>query len=189
MSQLIPFDAQVAAELDEKLSATMFRSTADFIQFYNSGLVNKAADEVVGFANEVDAAFKNVQLQGRNLVFISKSEVELDELLTELKKWEIMVKVKDRLSHLVASGEVDGSTRVEFATGATGVLQTAGDEDNESVRLFDEKFFRPSHEPLVADIHSERSSVEGPGLVFAVSDFTSLDDSFISTIYAQVFKA
>lgn len=189
MSHLIPFDEQTAAELDAKLSATMFRSTADFIQFYNSGLVNKAADEVVGFANEIDAAFKNVQLQGRNLVFISKSEVELGELLTELKKWEIMVKVKDRLSHLLANGEVQASTRVEFSTNATGVLQTVGDEESEGARLFDEKFFRPSHEPLVADIHSERSSVAGPGLVFAVSDFTGLDDSFISTIYGEVFTS
>lgn len=192
MSQLIPFDPQAAADLEERFAASKFRSTDFFIDFYNSGLVNKAADEVVDLAQAVDATFKNVKLQGKNLVFISRTEVELGEVLTELRKWDILVKVKDRLAALVAEGAVTDATVVEFPEDSVGVLysvEPAQEGADIRTRLLDEKFFRPADEALVQAIHEERSSVESPRLQFRVGDFTDLDDSFISTVYTTVFGA
>lgn len=191
MSQLIPFDETVAEELNGRFSQTMFRSTVDFINFYNSGLINKSADEVNDFAGEVDNTFKNVKLQGKTLVFISKAEVELNEALRELKKWEIIIKVKDRLSALVDEGSLKNDTLVEFSSNNTGVLYSLADGEHDELntqKVTEEKFFKPADEELVVEIHGEISNAESGKLHFFVSDFTSLDDQFITEIHSILFS-
>lgn len=184
MTELIPFDPQAAADLDARFSSTMFRSTEDFINFYNSGLINKNAEEVVSFAAAVDSTFKNVKLQGKTLTFISKAEVELGETLAELYKWEIIAPAQDRLSRLVLAGDLNEDDVVEFKDGQLfKVVSTDGGDELE--RLVDEKFYRGSENSSIVAIHEEHSTIDDPEdcLRFRVSDLIRLDSSFISEIY------
>ena len=190
MSNLMPFRAEDAEALNTKLSSTMFRSTQDFISFYNSGLINKAAEEVASLASEVDATFKNVKLQGRTLVFISENEVYLEELLVELKIWEVIAKVKTRLQELVNAQGLSGEETVYFPEEAAGQLHryTLGEEAG--VKLLEERFFKNSEEELGRAAHRRISSLENNGgthYLFQVSDFLNADDSFVSDVYLRVF--
>lgn len=190
MTELIPFDRAAAEELNSTFGTTMFRSTEDFINFYNSGMINKGDPKVADFAAEVDSHFKNVKLQGKNLVFISKAEVELDEVIRELHKWEIIAKVRDRLAGLLAEGAVDRETVVCFSDENVGVLEKVVPlEDGNEVRrekLLDEKFFRPADEELVSETLRAHRSISSPRS-FLVRDLLDLEDSFISDIHQLLF--
>ena len=187
MSQLMPVTPELAAELEERFASSKFRSTDFFIDFYNSGLVNKAADEVVEFATAVDATFKNVKLQGKTLVFISEAEVYLAEVLEELKLWDILVKVKARVRSLAEAGELSEDTVVEFPGGSGVLVATEQDEDGQERqrKLTDEKFFKPADEELMRAFHAKHSSAEGEWRFHAL-DFLSLDDSFIEPVWERV---
>lgn len=190
MSQLIPVSTEAAATLESTLSETMFQSTDKFIEFYNSGLINKSSDEVSSLAVSVNNTFKNVKLQNKNLMFISREEVEITEVLHELRKWEILVKIKDRLSEELEEMRITEDTVVEFNNSVDGVLFRASEEYGDTQhaeKIFEERFFKASKQYLVDEVHAERSSVPSSetnkALRFYVRDFTSLNDEFVSTLH------
>jgi len=185
MTNLIPFDELAAEALDGKLAATMFRSTQDFISFYNSGLINKGADEVVAFANEIDACFKNVKLQGKNLVFISVNEVYMHEIVEALKPWEILVKAKRAVEDLIKEGVLEENSLIDISSGSIQLAEPEADGFSYK-KLSDEKLFKGSEDELVAEIHEKYSSSNRDDL-FVASDFLLLEDGFIADIHSRIF--
>lgn len=186
MTELIPFDESVAADLDTRLSKTLFRSTTDFITFYNSGLINKVAGDVVAFANEIDEAFKNVRLQGKSLVFISVNEVYMAEINAKLEEWDVFVKVKRAVIDLVADGTLSNDSVVVFTPDAVGVMQEEkdGDDGVETVKVSDEKFFK-NQDAVVALAESVSNVEKGDSAVakFTVSELLSTYDEFIKEVH------
>lgn len=190
MTELIPFDQAAADDLDSRLSGTLFRSTSDFIAFYNSGLANKTADDVVGYANDIDEIFKNVRLQGKNLVFISVNEVYMTEINAKLAEWDVFTKVKRAITDLVSDGTLTEDSVVVFTDGAVGVLQSEVTEDytTKTVKVADEKFFKSQDAvlALAASVSSVQEE-DSADAKFVVSDFVNTDDSFVKDIHDLLY--
>lgn len=185
MPHLMPVTEELAAALEARLAGSKFRSTEFFIDFYNSDLLNKGAEEVAEVAQAVEATFKNVKLQGKHLKFISESEVYLSEVREELHLWGILLRVKSRLRELVEEGTLERTAEVEFSPEQVGVLEHRTEAEGGEVhrtRLADEKFFKPADEEAMRLAHRRYSSV-GVDLRFAVEDFLQLDDGFISDVW------
>lgn len=188
MANLMAVNDEKAAELDARFSKSMFRSTQEFIQFYNSGMVNKSDDNVNRFAQEVDQTFKNVRLQGKALVFISEHEVYLSEIMDELKLWEILVPAKARLRELVASEEVATDAKLEFSEDKGTLVLVVADENGGATktRLSDERFFKPADVGAVERFTAQSSE---PGrLSFVASELLEADDNFIGELHRLTIK-
>lgn len=186
MSKFMPVNESAAAELNEKLSETIFKNAADFVNFYNSGLINRKNEDVVKIVSEVTATFKDVKDRGGELVFLSQPEVLLNEVVEALGPWEILVKTKREVTALVEQKAISEDTVLAFNKKNAGyVLRNT--EDGEFVKVGGEKLFSKMDdvEPVF-----ERNLISGEkvddSFVFYAMDVLSLDDSFITRIHESL---
>lgn len=187
MEKFIPFDVKQATELNEELSGTLFRSTEDFVTFYNSGLVNKTADDVAEFAAKVDATFKNIKLQGKDLVFISPAEVYIEEISNALLPWQVATKVKRILTNALNEGIINPSSQISL--GHSYVELIMPDEDSPQ-RLSDEKLSlhgKTLGDEMLFTIHKKFSHDKTEGYhTFIASDFLNLNEDFLTEVHGIV---
>jgi hypothetical protein len=181
----MPVNSAIAEELNNRLSNTIFKSAADFVNFYNSGLINKKNEEITKIVAEVTSAFKDVKEKGGDLVFLSQSEVLLNEVLAALLPWEILVRAKREANDLIASGAVSREATLAFSKKNAGfILKVSENEDGELVKVGSEKLFgkiedvAPIFERKILD--GER---DGDTFFFYATDLADLDDSFIARIH------
>lgn len=185
MPNFMPVNSAAAQELNERLSSTIFKSAADFVNFYNSGLINKKNDQVTKIVAEVTTAFKDVKEKGGELVFLSSSEVLLNEALAALLPWEILVRAKREANDLIGAGTITRESTLAFSKKNAGFILKLSDEaEGELVKVGSEKLFGKIEE--VAPIF-DRKIVEGErdgdSYVFYASDLADLDDSFIARVH------
>lgn len=189
MSKLMPKNNDSAVILDEKLSETLFGSSADFVKHYNSGLINKQAEEVVGILNEVLETYKNVKLQGKTIVFVSQSQIELNEVFNEVSKWNFWYRIWETVSELVSDGTLNDNDLVGFANPSTGSLMKVENEDGQDVfvNVSNERLYRSSEENLLEMLALD--FMHGYGAhVFRVSDVLGLNFDFIHSVHSAVME-
>jgi len=186
----MPKNNDSAVILDEKLSETLFGSSADFVKHYNSGLINKQAEEVVGILNEVLETYKNVKLQGKTIVFVSQSQIELNEVFNEVSKWNFWYRIWETVSELVSDGTLNDNDLVGFANPSTGSLMKVENEDGQDVfvNVSNERLYRSSEENLLEMLAMDGSEDEYGAHVFRVSDVLGLNFDFIHSVHSAVME-
>lgn len=185
MSKFMPINEASAQDLNARLSETIFKSAADFVNFYNSGLINKKNDQVSGIAAEVTSVFKDVKERGGELVFLSQQEVYLNEIIDALTPWEILVKAKREAESLAANGTITGETVLAFSKKQAGFVLMVVDADGsrDLVKVGTEKIFTkidevdPIFDRLIID-----GEKDGDTFYFHAQELLDLDASFISRI-------
>lgn len=223
MATLLTRDEARANELNEDLSKTIFGNAEGFIQAYSDGWLSRTDKNIQSIAQKIVSIYQNVQLKGRDIVFVSQTEVMINEAIEELAPWKHLTKIKRALSDIY--GDNEGT--VYLSTEHTGYVLKQ-DEDGEYVKVVSERFFRSEDEvkrlykkhssfyaqnpnpaqasaavatkasededynPML-DEEEENYSTESEETVnettgtalyeFKVSDFTTIDDSFIEDIY------
>lgn len=183
MVNFISYDAQAANNLNEKLSRTIFRNVEEFVKVYNSGLINKKYDQVVKIVNEITYVYKNVKEVNGHFVFTSEQEVQLEELAQVIAEWTILVKIKREVTQLIERGEITENDSIFFSDEASGYVLTQNEEGDLVKTGKDRVSPRTSTLTPLYDKYStnkESSDVEAGVYAFHASDFTKLDDSFIS---------
>ena len=185
MAQFMPYDPSKAEKLNERLGKTIFGNVSTFVSHYNSGLINRSHEEVAYIASEITKTYRDVKSRGNRLIFISEAEVHMNEIYNTLNMWEIIIKVKRDLDQHVHDGDITENDTVLFSGDSVGYALTTNDA-GELERLSAEKLFtKPG---AIGEIYAKYSSRKDPDLSgqgtyqFAVSDLTSLDDSFITRI-------
>lgn len=183
MANFMPTDETKAQELTNRLSQTIFRSPEDFINFYNTGIINRKHADVTALVKEIVEVYRNVEERGGQLIFISKQEIYIDELLRTLSPWAVIVRVKRDVTQLLADETLSQDDAVVFSPEVRGFIlhQT---EDGKLEKVNSEKLYS-SHDEIkkIHDLYSTLGESAKGDLLFRVSDFTELDDSFISEMH------
>lgn len=187
MAKFMPVNEEQAAALNEKLSKTMFRSAADFVNFYNSGLINKNHDDIAKTANEITKTFKNVKDKNRKLVFISEQEVFLDEINNNLAEWSLLTKIKREVEQLVSDNEISADSVILFTPDAIGYIVKESADEEEYIKLNEEKLFHKMSD--IVPVYNKYSTIKDADKAaeevyqFMVYDVTNIDASFINRMH------
>lgn len=180
----MPIDDNQSQNLVNRLSQTIFKSPEDFVNYYNSGLINKRHEDVTSIVNELVTTYRNVKEQGGKILFISKNEIYLNELLTTLSDWEPVIKIKRDVRTLINEGVITEDSVIVFPTEHVGHFV----EENSDERLNNERLFTKYE--TIQSIYGKVSSYRNDGGVedvkFIVKDFTRIDDSFIERIHQML---
>lgn len=189
MSNFMPVNEASAQALNERLSQTIFKSAVDFVNFYNSGLINTKNAEISKIAEEITTVFKDVKVRGTELVLLSQQEVYLNEIMDALTPWDILVKAKREAEAAIARDTILPETVLAFSKKNSGFLLKSHDEDGETVltKIGNEKIFGKIDEvaPIFdrGIIDGER---DGDTYMFHAQDLLDLDASFISQIRSVI---
>lgn len=187
MAKFMPVNEEQATILNEKLSKTMFRSVADFVNFYNSGLINKSHDDIVKTANEITKNFKNVKEKNRKLVFISEQEVFLDEITHSLSEWTLLTKIKREIEQLVSDNEITTDSVILFTPDAIGYIVRDSEDESEYIKLNDEKLFHKMSD--IVPVYDKYSTIKNADKAaeevyqFMVFDIVNIDATFIDKMH------
>lgn len=147
MTQFIPRDAEKVAKIQEKLAGNIFKDVSTFVEYYNSGMINKANDDTKELVKEITEAFKDVKERKGTLGFISEAEIILEETIADLGPWLIVAKLKREVSDAVASGLLKENGEVLLSHGGLTFVkkvrrnQEAGTEVTVLSSLDGEKLF------------------------------------------------
>lgn len=188
MAQFMPVNEEAARSLQERLARTMFKSPQDFLNFYNSGLINKRHEDVKAFADDLTTTFKNVKEKGGALVFITQEEVYLEEILQDLQEWAGLVRLKREVASLLQEEEVAEKDAVYLNASQAGLFRDDLNEEGKRVtlKLSNERFFTTLGELASAyekhsTLKNEEAEAKG-NYFFAAADFLHLEDDFINSI-------
>lgn len=179
MSNFIPANIEKANELEARLSKEIFRSAKEFVEFYNSGLINKKFDKVKDIAKEITEVFKNVKEKSGNLVFISEAEVTLEEIIQKLSPWEAIVKAKRETQDAINAKIINSETTVILTE--SGTLSYIN-EDNEISTLNGEKIHIKTdniEQLLSYSSYGNEYQAEYEGYPFQANDLANIDTDFI----------
>lgn len=186
----IPYSEEAEHRLDEQLKGTLFGNIENFVNFYNSGMIAKRSDEILELTREVIDTYKNLEEKGGQIIFLSTSEVYLEESINALEAWVPVVKIIRELNNAKEEGKIQEDTVIAFAKEkklgyALAVIQK--EDGNVLKRIGNEKTFTRAQQ--IADIFNHVSSTQQQDdgyYFFRASDFLHLDDSFITTIHREI---
>lgn len=190
MSNFMPHNQEKAQKLEEKLSESIFRSVKDFVQFYNSGLINKSFGEVKDTAREITETFKNVKEKSGKLVLISQEEVFIDEIIEKLKPWEGIVKAKRETIGAIQEKRINEETLLVLNEKYSLDFIT-NDEEGNTVKesISGEKLFNKTDDIsqfLAKSSYGDEYSEDYQGYVFSARDLATIDTSFVQTIKENI---
>lgn len=192
MSRFIPVNNEEALLLEEELSKTLFRSVKDFVVFYNSGLINKRSPEVEAYSKKITETYKDVDNKNSSFVFLSESEVLLEESLTLLEPWIALTRLKRLTEEAIEEGTIDANTNLVFTPESVGFVFFENiNENGENVltRIGNVKQFQKQE--FILEIFEKYSSTrerDGDIVSFKANDLLNLDDSFIKNVYNAIPK-
>lgn len=187
MPQFMAYDQNTAQALTDRLAKTMFRSPSDFVNFYNSGLINKSHDDVAEMVRLLTSTFKNVKEQNKKLVFISSEEIQLKELFSSLEMWDSLTKIKREVARLLDQGVLtDQNTLLSFREDSPGYIFV--EVDGELQKASPERMYS-KHDDIL-EIYEKYSSFSDEGVEgicrFRAHEFLNLDTSFIEKMHAML---
>ena len=187
MAQFIPRNQEEADAFNASLSATIFKSVRDFVDFYNSGLINRRNTDVVNILNQLTKIYRDVEEKNGSIVFLTKDEILLDEIMSIIEPWKTIVKVKRELAQAIDKKILSQDSVIAFVKGQSVIFYTTpGPEGNneELAKLNSERIVKSDHEKIIFDMYSslkERATADT--YYFRVSDLLTLDSAFIENIY------
>lgn len=193
MSHFISRNQNLSNKITEKLGNTFFKDAENFVSAYNSGMVSKNNNEISEIANDLVEAYKDVQIKGNQIIFISKSEIFLSESLEALEPWTILVKIKREVEDAITLNVINENSSIAFTPDAVGYVtyvkhNESGEEVLEKIGI--EKTF--SRQDLIIPLFDKYSSSENSydnTYFFKARDFVELDDSFISRIHEDILNS
>lgn len=186
----IPYSEEAEHRLAEQLKGTLFGNIENFVNFYNSGMIAKRSDEILELTREVIDTYKNLEEKGGQIIFLSPSEVYLEESINALEAWVPVVKIIRELNNAKEDGTIQEDTVIAFAKEkklgyALAVVQK--EDGNVLKRVGNEKTFTRAHQ--ITEIFNNVSSTHQQDdgyYFFRASDFLHLNDDFITTIHREI---
>lgn len=112
MTQFIPRNNEKVAEVEAKLAGNIFKDVKTFVEYYNSGMINKGNDETKELVKEITEAFKDVKERKGSLGFVSEAEIILEETIADLGPWLIIAKLKREVTDAVAAKQLSQTGEV-----------------------------------------------------------------------------
>jgi hypothetical protein len=182
----MPVNNEDAQRLEDNLSRTIFKSSEDFVNYYNTGLINKRHEDVVNVANEIVTTYRNLRESSGKLVYISKQEIYLDELFDTLNDWSVILKVRDELKRLCSEETLNINSVIVFTTNKTGFFT----EQNQDAPLNSSKLFAKYE--AIKNIYHKHSTitlsedVTEEYVTFQVNDFLQLDDTVLERMHKEI---
>lgn len=185
MSRFYPISKEASEIISRELSDTPFGSVEKFVEFYNSGLINKKNKEVSEIAEKISKTFQDVNLKGNTFIFLSADELKLEKIQKYLAPWLILVKLIREVKNSIENGAITYETSLAFSRSHSGYLLYET-EDGTYTPITNEKFFSDREfEDLLE--YLPKGNYNEEILIFSPSDILNLDDSFISKIYNDLF--
>lgn len=186
MSNFMPQNQEKAQALEEKLSESIFRSVKDFVQFYNSGLINKSFGEVKQTAKEVTETFKNVKEKSGQLILISEEEVFIEEIIETLKPWEGIIKGKREIITALKEQKINEETVLVLNDRMSLEFLTTDEEGEKTLSsLSGERLFVKTDDIsslLEKSSYGQEFNEEYNGYVFLARDIANIDIEFVKNI-------
>lgn len=100
--KLSPINPTAAEALESELSQTLFQNADQFIQAYNSGMVNKRNASISEIAQKVSQTYRNIELSNSELTAISTDAISLNEISEAYTRWAVIVAVKNAIRDFTA---------------------------------------------------------------------------------------
>lgn len=186
MSNFMPQNQEKAQALEAKLSESIFRSVKDFVQFYNSGLINKSFGEVKQTAKEVTETFKNVKEKSGQLILISEEEVFIEEIIETLKPWEGIIKGKREIITALKEQKINEETVLVLNDRMSLEFLTTDEEGEKTLSsLSGERLFVKTDDIsslLEKSSYGQEFNEEYNGYVFLARDIANIDIEFVKNI-------
>lgn len=182
----MPQNQEKAQALEAKLSESIFRSVKDFVQFYNSGLINKSFGEVKQTAKEVTETFKNVKEKSGQLILISEEEVFIEEIIETLKPWEGIIKGKREIITALKEQKINEETVLVLNDRMSLEFLTTDEEGEKTLSsLSGERLFVKTDDIsslLEKSSYGQEFNEEYNGYVFLARDIANIDIEFVKNI-------
>ena len=101
---------QAAAEaLEAEFAKTLFQNAEQFVQTYNSGMVNKRNSAIAELAAKVEDTYRNIELVGGELTTISTDAISLNEIGEAYARWSVIVATRNAIRDFAATNtQVEG---------------------------------------------------------------------------------
>lgn len=191
MKQYIPVTQDAEILVNEELKETgLFSDLDQFINLYNSKIINVRADKIKEISELIDKSYLNIILQ-RNFFFVqSKEEVELKKTLFLLEAWELTSTLK-RIANDLIDDDLPMETMIVFDDEKKGTVfyQTIDEDTGEYSELVEyenaEKLKADNviltSNPILQQIMKVDQENENI-ISFEVEDLLSLDDEFLSEV-------
>lgn len=185
MTRFIPRDTTRAEALETRLSQTIFQNPDTFVQYYNSGMINRTNDETKEIVKELVETFKDVRERKSKLAFISVNEILLDEALTALTPWSTLVRVKREVSDAVQEKTIDTESTL-LITEDGNILVIGETEDGaETQENIGADKLKTNEVEIIAN-KTSLDELHDNGYLILASDLLNLDDSFIGRIKEEI---
>lgn len=176
MAELLALDAQADENFRNAIGGTIFRTPEDFVEYFNSGLINRSFGEVKETASKLVDVYSNVKLHGNRIHFVSNEEAYIEKINEIFSRWIPVVRLKEAVRGL--SGVV---YILQSDPSVAHIRSDEGDSDVDSEKLFVDF----SDAQVLFDSYSSyrgRELEEGM-VIFSVSDIENIDTSFFERIY------
>lgn len=180
MARFIPRDNNRAEKLAEQLGSTIFKDVGTFVEYYNSGIINKNNDDTKETVKEIIETFKDVKEKRGKLTFISEDEVLVDEALADLSRWTTLTRVRREMHDLVTEGSLKSEDTIVFAIDGAFYKVDENVETGETVfvPLGADKLKNSEVELLATYADSEIDE----GYIINVQTLINFDGSFIKQV-------
>lgn len=186
--EFIAVNQELADQFEEKMARNkLFRSTDNFVDIYNSNLINKSNEDVKEIASEIGKVYKNVELVGKQFVVKSKEEVVSDEFKVIFPHISFIATLK-RIAGGILEENYPDDTMLVFTEDKKNDIQIYDPSlGSEELKVYDgaEKIrdivSSIAKNPFLLNAVELQNYGEN-GIAFKAIDVMTIDTSFISEI-------
>lgn len=179
MTRFIPRDQFSADRLAEKLDKTIFKNVDVFVEYYNSGIINRTNEDTKETVREIIETFKDVREKKGKLTFISEHEVLVDEAIAKLHQWSTLVRVRREVEDAIEEGVISPDSTLVTVDGSLLVSTTNEDTNEEElVNIGADKLKSNELEVLESVAFDNSDGV----LSISASDILNIKGDFISEV-------
>lgn len=187
MAKFIPTSQEKADKIQEKLSKTLFQNVEKFIEYYNSGLINKRFEQTKELVDEITDSFANIKEKNYKIIIIAEEEIIIEHAIDRLKYWEPIVKIKREVIKLAKTGKIRPDDKIVIAeNGGISLLGKNAETGQDELRDLDtDKNLTNSdklEKLLSLSSYGKDKNEQLDGYLFKASDILNVDTNFIKQI-------
>lgn len=187
MSRFIPVSQQKDQELREKLSKTLFQSPENFVDAYNKGWISKRNEDILSLSTLITEVYLDVKEHKSQFIFISQSEIFIDETLKKLNSWKSVISIKSEIRRLVDRGVLKNDDTVYFTEENSGYIYYE-DEEGVEQRHQSAKLFNSLKDVrrILAHAEEHQYSSDENNKVYSVGRILEINDGFVYELHKQI---
>lgn len=187
MAKFIPTSQEKADKIQEKLSKTLFQNVEKFIEYYNSGLINKRFEQTKELVDEITESFANIKEKNYKIIIIAEEEIIIEHAIDRLKYWEPIIKIKREVIKLAKTGKIRPEDKIVIAeNGSISLLGKNAETGQDELRDLDtDKNLTNSdklEKLLSLSSYGKDKNEQLDGYLFKASDILNVDTNFIKQI-------